>query len=207
MPAMGRSGDDGGAIALGFSTHTGWAVGVAVAARAAGPRVLVRKRLELVANFQGPESAEVYHQAAEKTPAAAERLVQRAVEEAGRQALAGITELMASLPGGDKARASGIVVSSGRLPGSLPAILRSHAFIHTAEGAHYRRALVEACRARGLAVLEVPGRALVATAAARLGQPETVIRDRLRQAGDSFGRPWAKDEKDATLVAWLAALG
>jgi hypothetical protein len=208
MWTMARGERAGGPIALGFSTHTGWAVGVAVQATPEGPRVLVRRRVELVVNFQGAESAEVYHQAAEKTPAAAERLVARATEESERQALAGIDALVAALPpgGGGAARAAGIVVSSGRLPDSLPAILRSHPFIHTAEGAHYRRALAQASRARGLQVVEIPGRELLATAAAKLRRSEPEIREALRAAGEGLGKPWAKDEKDATLAAWLAAL-
>jgi hypothetical protein len=56
----------------------------------------------------------------------------------------------------------------------------------------------------GLEVFAVPARDLMATAGRELGSSAEALRRALTELGRPIGPPWRKDEKDATLVAWLA---
>jgi hypothetical protein len=98
---------------------------------------------------------------------------------------------------------SGILQASGRLPTALDAILASHAFIHTADGEHFREALSHASERSGCTVTRIAEREALARAAAALGTSPAQLEARVEAMGRPLGPPWTVDQKRATLVAWL----
>src|SRR5262249_36153536 len=122
------------------------------------------------------------------------RLAQRAVSAA-------VDGLQAK---GYRVVGSGLLLASGRPLPELPAILASHALIHSAEGELFRDALVQASEGCRLPVLRVKERELMDLSAAALDQDAPRIQQQLAAWGKALGPPWRQDEKLAALVAWLA---
>jgi hypothetical protein len=190
--------------ALGFRAHTGWAAAVAVAGPAGAPVLVASQRIEL-AETRDVESAEVFHLAAEMDRAEGEQLIERARQVARRLARAAIETARAELAAaGHELVAVGVVLGGGSLPSDLAAILRSHPMIHTAEGELYRRALVDGGEACGLPVTGVAGKQIHERAAAALGLDGDAVRHALTELGKGRAKPWAQDQKESALVAWLA---
>jgi len=189
--------------AVGFLAHTGWAAAVVVAGSRSEIRVIDRRRVALV---EPPDSGSrfVYHMAAELPKAKAAGFVKKAVESAHRVALESFRALAGDVGTSCRLVASGIVTSASKLPESLDEILGSHPLLHTAEGVLYRNAIRAASEALDLPVVAVPARELPAKAAAALGTTEVALRAKLAEVGRAAGRPWAQDQRDATLVAWMA---
>jgi hypothetical protein len=79
--------------------------------------------------------------------------------------------------------------------------------MHAAEGYLYAEALLRACDALSLRALVVPGRDLFEVASSALALDGTTLSGRLVEVGRGGPRPWGRDEKNATLVAWLALSG
>src|SRR5262249_55031844 len=151
MPATAKA-------ALGFSPHSGWAAAVGIGEPGGEPRVLMRSRLEM-ADAGDPNSRQPYH-AVEglPVPEAGERL--EAFEgEAGRLAYEGLADAIQELErNGHRVVGIGILDSSGRKASSLEVTLSSHALIHTADGDHFRTALVNAAARCRLGALRVRAR-------------------------------------------------
>ncbi len=179
--------------ALGFCAHTGWAMAVTVGGHGR-PRVLARLRLELAAG-----DAHVYHSAAELALSDAEKLLAAAAAAARARA----DRAVRALRDAHGATSAGIVVGNAPFDAPLEKILAAHPLIHAAEGVLYRQALIEASRAAGLAVAEVPAKQLAAQAAGRLRASD--LPTLLVEVGREAGRPWGKDEKDAYLAACVAS--
>jgi hypothetical protein len=187
------------ATAIGFSVHTGWAASVLLAGPFRAPRIVDRCRIRL-ADSDDTVRAEIFHRAARLSGAAAEKFVRESQAAAGRRARAALENLRKSHP----LLAAGIPVSAGKLPSGLAAILRSHAFIHTAEGAFYREALAYAAGACGFDVVRIPRRELPERFAAVLGTDDAGAREFLTTLGRAAGPPWARDQKDAAMAALVA---
>lgn len=187
------------AAAIGFSVHTGWAAGVSVAGPVRAPRIVDRRRIRL-ADSDDTVQAEVYHRAARLSAAAAASFVREAEYAAARRARAAVESLRDSQP----LFAAGFLMSAGRLPPDLAAILRSHPLIHTAEGVFYREALATAAEACGLEVVRIPRRELPERFASALGLDEESARECLTAMGRTAGPPWARDQKDAAMAALVA---
>jgi len=187
------------AAAVGFSVHTGWAASVLVAGPLPAPRIVLRDRIRL-ADSEDTDRAEVYHQAARLSGPAAAKFVRESQDAAARRARAAVESLRESQP----LVAAGILMSAGKLPSDLAAILRSHPFIHTAEGVLYREALASAAEECGLEVVRVPRRELPDRFASALGTDEAGARERLAAMGRAIGPPWARDQKDAAMAALVA---
>jgi hypothetical protein len=187
--------------AVGCSVHTGWAVLVAILGPASDPSVAIRRRVALVP--YGEDGA-AYHAAEEMALADAEVLVNRASAQAVTKAADAFDALATDLGTDAPLEAVGIVESNSSLPSSLEVILRSHALIHSAEGALFRRALETAASGRKLTVLGVPSKQLHARTALRLGLRADALSSWLAERGRAVGRPWGRDEKEALLVACLA---
>jgi len=81
------------------------------------------------------------------------------------------------------------VVKAVSVPGSVATVLRSHAWMHAAEGVLYRDAVLAAARRCGLRAHAVD--------AATLPEADDILRDLGRDAG----RPWRRIEKDAARAA------
>jgi hypothetical protein len=89
----------------------------------------------------------------------------------------------------------------------IESILRSHPLVHAAEGELFRRVFSGASAALGAQPRRVPAPALANNTAAALGLTSATLAARLAAMGNASGRPWAADQKEATLVAWLALVG
>jgi hypothetical protein len=194
-----RSNADAKAAAIGFSVHTGWAASVSVAGPVGAPRIVDRRRIRL-ADSDDTVRADVYHRAAELSGPAAAKFVRESQVTAARKARAAVQSLRESQP----LVAAGILMSAGKLPSDLGAILRSHPFIHSAEGVFYREALATAAEDCGLEVVRIPRRELPDRFASALGTDDAGARERLTAMGRDVGPPWARDQKDAAMAALVA---
>ncbi len=124
--------------------------------------------------------------------------------EVGQQARSAVTELIRELKStGCEIAGAGLVLGNSRLPPKLENILRSHALIHAAEGDLFRQALAAAIQDCGLTMTGLAAKELFQAAATRLGTKEDALRLRIAQIGKGI-RPWAQDQKESALVAWLA---
>lgn len=189
--------------ALGFSPHIGWAAVVAVAGRPrAGPRVVAKARMDLATTF---ETGAVYHAAQGRSLGEAEALVRSSEETFLALACDQIAALAAALGAQGLAPAAAVVLAgSGRPLPPLEQLLRSHALVHAAEGALYRRVLERACDACGIPAEPTPATDLAARVAAAAQVGEAEVRATLARLGKATGRPWGRDQKDAALAGWLA---
>ena len=190
--------------ALGFRAHSGWAAVVAVAGTPRAPEVLDRRRIT-IADSAIAGSKQPYH-AAEGLPlAAAKELLQRCEAGSRRLARKAVGEIVEDLEAKGYAVAGcALLLASGRPLPELTSILASHALIHTADGEHFRDALVLACEHRRLSVLRVQSRDLPAEAASRFRIAAGDLMARVNAVGKPLGPPWTQDQKLAALVAWLA---
>jgi hypothetical protein len=177
-------------IVIGAVARTGSAVAVALCGTAAAPRFLARREIELV-----PEGLAVqpYHAAAGMDLAAAGELIARVEAAAEDAAAAGLRALagtgLAGTGSAATVRAVAVVVKPVAVPGDLAGILRSHAWMHAAEGVLYRQAVLAAATACGWTAQAVEQSALPAAE-----QAVDVL-------GRAAGRPWRRIEKDAARAA------
>src|SRR5262249_59428941 len=95
----------------------------------------------------------------------------------------------------DTVAACGLLLASGRPLPALPAILKSHALIHTADGEHFRAALTHAAGGCGLPVLAVKEKDVLAHAAKALGIPPARLERLVAEMGKPPGPPSPQDEK------------
>ena len=135
--------------------RTGQAVAVALSGTAAAPRFRARREIELVPRGQ---AAQPYHAAAGMDLAAAAELIARTESAAEKAAAAGLLAVAAAVPA-TAVGAVAVVVKAVSVPGDLAGILRSHAWMHAAEGVLYREAVLAAVTECGWAARR-PGRAL-----------------------------------------------
>jgi len=181
--------------ALGLRAHSGWAALVAAAETLDAVRVLERRRI-VIADAEMPGSKQPYHAAAELTFPEAEALVRKAMESSRALALEVISAAVNRLRSqGHEVMACGVLLGSGKALPGLEKILRSHASIHTAEGAMFRDALVWAAKECQLPVTGVPEKDLDASSLKRIAP-----------IGKLIGPPWTQDQKTAAVAA-LRILG
>lgn len=186
-------------LALGFRPHSDWTVVVAVG-NVDLPQVVFRGTLDC-----GDPSipTQVFHAAAELDLEQAAALVARAENVMGTVTAAAVSGVIDELHGHDIV-AAGLSGTLDVAPDSLSKILSSHVLLHTAEGEFICRVLVEAATGQGLGVYQVPPRELVSRACTTFQLEEPQLRQMLADIGKPLGPPWRRDEKDATLAAWLA---
>jgi hypothetical protein len=196
------SNDAASRAALGFRSHSGWAMLVAVGGAAGAPSVLLRRRIELA----GPRTPRQPFHAAEGRPLKeAEALIRRSTSEARELAGRGVEQAVAELgKAGARIVGCSLLLASGRRLPALAEILASHALIHAAEGELFREALREAARGCGLPLAEVKERELPDQAARSLGITPAEQKRLLDEWRRVLGPPWRQDEKLAALAAWLA---
>ena len=189
---------------MGFRVHSGWAAVVAVSIEKGAPVILSRQRVHLVDTFTY-EFRQPYHTAEKMLEGQAREFIERMRNEARRLAYRAIGQLESrTQEQGVKLTRCGLLLASGRPLPVLEKILASHALIHTADGEHFREAIVHASERCGLAINCVKERELLDRAgqAFRL-KPKELLR-RITELGRPHGSPWSQDEKFATIAAWLA---
>jgi hypothetical protein len=191
--------------AVGFRVHSGWAAMIAVSLAKNVPELLVRRRVHLVKTFSY-EYRQPYHTAAKSALDEGRAFVSYVKSEARALALRALREVKIELEKHDYSleRCGLLLASSMPLP-ALPKILASHALIHTADGELFREALFRASTRCGLEPLAIKERDLLDSAARALRRRPADLAQHISGLGRSLGPPWSKDEKLASLVAWLAA--
>lgn len=188
--------------AIGMRPHTGWAAVVALAGPPSGPEVVARRRIDMATTF---DEGAVYHVGRELPLPRAEALLRSSEERFLRLARTALADLADELrAGGCEPVASAVVSGGGRPLPPLQAILRSHPLVHAAEGELYRQVLLRASEECRLPVQRVPAKELPALAARALGVTPERLGARLAALGRAAGRPWARDQKESALAAWIA---
>lgn len=182
-------------VAIGVRMHSGWGALVAVSGEAAAPEILERRHIVVIDPAMAG-AKQPYHFAESMALPAAEKHIANCAAASARLANAAIDELLSDLRKRDyRVAGCALLLASGRALPSLPAILASHALIHTAEGEFFRNIMRDAFEKLGVHVAGVREREL-----------EPVAMKRLSALGRSVGAPWTADEKAATLAA-LMVLG
>jgi hypothetical protein len=174
-----------GTIVIGVVAKTGSALAIALGGTAAAPQFAGRREIELVP--PGLE-AQPYHVAAGLSLAAAGQLIAQVESAAEKAAAAGLRALAATGSPGS-VRAVAVVVKAVSVPGDLAGILRSHAWMHAAEGVLYRQAVLAGAAGCGWTAHAVEQSALPAAEQA------------VSALGLAAGRPWRRYEKDAARAA------
>ena len=187
--------------ALGFRMHSGWGVLVAISADADSVEVLDRRRI-VTADPVVPGARQPYHFAAGLGLREAESYLANCAAVSERLAFEAIKEVVEDL----KARrcsiaGSAVLLASGRPLPALPAILASHALIHTAEGEFFRDAVKKACERLDAPVTAIKERDLDDRARTTFGNEASRMQRRVSSLGSSIGPPWTKDHKTAALAA------
>jgi hypothetical protein len=186
-------------VAVGFATHSGWAVAVVVGVVDDRLRVCDRRRVDLISS-ELPRQA--YHAVVDLPADEARRLVaavDASIAERSAQALA----VLRSAASDEDLAAVGVVGAPRAIP-DVAAVLASHALMHASEGEQYRSAISEAAAELGLPVRRVDARQLAADIALLPGWSASRLADEHRRLRAALGAPWQKDHKHAAEVALLA---
>ena len=188
---------------LGFRPHTYWTAVVALAGAAEAPQVLERRRIE----FATGGERFVYHQAETLGLAKGEALLEevRAATEANaaREVGALVGDLQRD---GVEVRSAVVSAGTAKFPDSLEEVLRSHAYMHAAEGTFYRDVVAKACADLGLEVHRIAEHDMPARAGERAHIDRSALDELLKAMGSALGPPWSEDYRLATQAAW-AELG
>lgn len=172
-------------VVLGVSTRTGSAVIIALAGTRHGPDFAGRWDVQLIP----PEvERQAYHAAMNLSTAEADELVRQTEQAAEAGGVAALRAAEAGLQTGEVI-AVAVVVKAVFVPASTAQVLRSHAWMHAAEGVLYREAILAAGRACGWTAHAVDSTALVE------------LHHELDAIGRAAGRPWRRIEKDAAAAA------
>lgn len=184
--------------ALGFKPRTGKSTVIAVSGKAEAPVILVKALAQVAFTF---EEGAIFHVAQEK-PVATARVFLRDRERAFvTRAREELTRII-----GSEIEIVGAVLAAPP-PKELPpleSILKAHPLVHAAEGELYRRVFAEACSALGAQPERVPAEALASRVGKAVGLSPTKVAAHLAAMGKASGKPWAAEQKEAALAAWLA---
>lgn len=185
--------------ALGLKVRTGKAVVVAVAGQVDSPEIIAKAHIQVAFTF---DEGAVFHVAENYPPERARALIRERETLFTERALG---ELRAFVE-----REDFEVVAAGmsappvkRLP-PLESILKTHPLLHAAEGELYRRVFADACTKLRARPTRNPVDVLTKALADALGLRPAALTKRLDAIGKASGRPWAADQKEATLAAWNA---
>lgn len=186
-------------VALGFAVRTGRAVIVALGESLQAPVVMAKTRIDVATTF---EEGAVFHTAQRLSLEKARLLVRTSeatfVARARVQLAAFVSKLEATVV------AAGMAAGPPKTLPPIETILKAHPMLHAAEGELYRRVFAEAAATLRVPLARVPVDALSARAAAELEMGSAELAARLAAMGKASGRPWAADQKNAALAAWLA---
>jgi hypothetical protein len=185
--------------ALGFKVRTGRAVVVALGGTVDAPEILAKTRIDVAFSF---DEGAVFHVAQERSLEEARAWVRDAQLRFVGLAREKLAAFHAQLD--CKLVAAGMAAAAPKKLPPLEAILKSHPLVHAAEGELYRRVFSEASAALGALPVRTSEAALAKGAAAALGLEPATLAARMTALGKASGKPWAVDQKQATLAAWIA---
>jgi hypothetical protein len=164
--------------------------------------------MELVEEEEAPWARQPYHAAERLKSGEARDLVTRGLETARRIAVREMrTAVKCALQAEHEVAACAVLMAEPMPDWTVDEILAVHFRMHKAEGALFRDALARAAGACGLRFLGIPEKQLEERAARALATPAGRLRKRIASLGKSVGPPWGKDQKDASLAAWIALRG
>lgn len=190
--------------ALGFRAHSGWTALVGLCLERNQPQVLLRQRPKLVEKFTY-EFRQPYHTAEKMATDRAGEFVSRVELAATRLAEVAIRTIQVELgKQGYKVTCFGLPSASAKPLPDFDKILRSHALVHAADGALFRRALFQAGERCQVAAVTFQERELLAIACKTLKMDKDDLMSTLVGLGKLMGSPWSQDEKFAAVAAWLA---
>jgi hypothetical protein len=184
-------------VALGLKVRIGKAAVLALRGPATAPEVLGKAVIQVAFTF---EEGAVFHAAEEMTTAKARALVESAEERFTKLAQKELAAFVTGL-GADVASARLAAPAPKPLP-ALEKIVKSHPMVHLAEIELYRRVFGAACEA-----LDVPAKRVAEAAkeiASALRWEPARVAKHLMAMGKASGRPWAAEQKEAALAAWVA---
>ncbi len=173
-------------IAVGVATRTGSGVLVILDGVAAAPGFVARREIGLL---PAGLPRQPYHVAADLELEAAEELVGQVERGAEEAAAAGLLAVAHSLSAGAAVLGVAVVVKAVSVPGRLAEVVRSHTWMHAAEGVLYREAVLAAARRCGWAAHALDLATLPA------------LDPQVADLGRSAGAPWRRIEKDAARAA------
>ncbi|MDT4969529.1 MAG: hypothetical protein QOJ64_4266 [Acidobacteriota bacterium] len=195
-------------IALGFKAHSGWAALIALSVGRGEPRIVDRRRIDLIEAADASWAKQPYHAAEELERDEARMVVKRGIEAARRIAL---REMRLAVKGaraiGDEIVACAVLVGEPMPRWSVDEILAVHFRMHKAEGVLFRDVLVRAGKACGLRVVEIREKELAEKAERVQATPIDSLRETIAALGKSVGPPWGRDQREAALAAILALHG
>jgi hypothetical protein len=184
---------------LGFRPHTYWTAAVALAGDPGAPEVLARRRID----FASGDERGVYHHVEGMDGEAAQAWIDQvwaAVEANCRRGLGALLEELGEA--GVTLGVAVVPIARIRPPEKLEDILKSHSWMHAAEGDFYRGVVAAACTELGLEVRRAVERDLAADVGRRHALPAGAPETHLKALGAALGPPWSEDQKLATLAAW-----
>ena len=97
----------------------------------------------------------------------------------------------------------GLLLASGRPLPPLESVLASHALIHTADGEHFREAILYAARRSRLPATAVREKDVWILGCTERGATIGRLQKEISELGRPLGPPWTQDQKLAALVAWI----
>ena len=184
---------------LGFRPHTYWTAAVALAGDPHAPEVIARRRID----FASGDERGVYHHVETLPRDEAQAWIDKVWAAVEANCRRGLGALLDDLVMADVTLGLAVVpIARNRAPDKLEDILKSHSWMHAAEGDFYRGAVAAACTALGLEVRRCIERELSGAVSSRHTLPTPIIETRLKSLGAALGPPWTEDQKLATLAAW-----
>jgi hypothetical protein len=184
---------------LGFRPHTYWTAAVALAGDVAAPEVLMRRRID----FAAGDERGVYHHVEGMERDEAQAWIDQVWATVEANCRRGLGALLDDLSKADVTLGVAVVpIARTRPPDKLEDILKSHSWMHAAEGDFYRGVVAAACTELGLEVRRAVERDLAAEVTRRHALPAAAPETHLKALGSALGPPWSEDQKLATLAAW-----
>ena len=184
--------------ALGFKVRTGKATVIAVGGKADAPAILVKALAQVAFTFE--EGAMFTSRRKSRSQPHA-----YSWETENAPSSRGPAKRLARIIDTDIEIVAAILAAPP--PKALPpleSILKSHPLVHAAEGELYRRVFADACSALGAQPQRVPAEALTGRVGKAVGLSADKGRLALAAMGKASGKPWAAEQKEAALAAWLA---
>lgn len=185
---------------VGVADHNGWAVLVTVAAVDGEPRVVDRRRVELIE--KGLPSQPYHHETTALPVTEAEQLVRKVKRSVATSAAAALERLSADLS--SEYHVSSIVIRQPPLdvlPATVADAHRSYYVFCRADGMLYHSAIVSAARGRNWDVLLHRRGEELALAAEALHAETADVERFINELKSSLGPPWTAEFRNAFAAA------
>jgi hypothetical protein len=169
------------------------------------PRVIDRRRIELVDPGDTPWGKQPYHAADGLDADEARGVVERGVAAARRVAARELrAQVKRSQQSGHSVVACAVLIPEPMPDWSVDQILAVHLRMHKAEGVLFPDALARGAESCGLSLLTIREKQLGEQAQKALGITASQVERAAAALGRSLGPPWGKDQKIAALAALIA---